>query len=64
MNRFLDMANKSITHIVDGRTLLPGVSVQERRSWYIEGDGHFSDKGNEMYGRAIAELLHHQLIKP
>jgi hypothetical protein len=62
MNRFLLVAGKSGVHIVEGRTLLPKGSAEERQSWYIEGDGHFSDKGNEIYGRAIANLVHQKLI--
>jgi hypothetical protein len=63
MSHFLTMANKSGIHIIDSRTLLPKVSAQERLSWYIEGDRHFSDKGNVIYGRAIADLVHQQLLK-
>ena len=62
VGRFLSIAQAAGIHILDGRTVLPQISAGERSSWYIERDGHFSNEGNELLGRAMAATIHQRLL--
>ena len=55
------MANRRVPSIY----LLPVVSRHEdRATFYLEGDGHFSTRGNEIAGRAVADWIRGRELLP
>lgn len=48
--------------IVDMRKKMPVVAEDERKSWYnLPTDGHWSDKGAEIYGHLVANVIRERM---
>lgn len=55
---FIDRARTAGLDVIDMRDRLPNAAAEERHRWYnMPVDGHWSDSGAEVYGRAMAALI-------
>jgi hypothetical protein len=55
---FISQARGAGVEVVDMREFLPEASAEERHLWWnMPFDGHWSNRGAEIYGRAIAGVI-------
>jgi hypothetical protein len=58
LDDFLDRLIAAGFDIVDLRKMMPAATEAERQSWYnLPFDGHWSDKGAQIYGRLVAGVI-------
>jgi hypothetical protein len=61
--KFITRAKAAGIDIIDMRERLPQVTAEERHLWWnMPHDGHWSDQGAEIYGRAMAQLLKERFV--
>jgi hypothetical protein len=60
---FVTRAREAGLTVIDMRDRLPSATPEEHHRWFnMPYDGHFSDYGAEIYGRAMAALISERLL--
>jgi hypothetical protein len=63
MAKLVAAAREQVTSVVRMSDYLPvQLGKDEWEEWYIKGDGHWSDYGSEVYGRAMYLALRNRLV--